>query len=304
MPRFPLGLGLVCIAAALIAGCTAKRGAPVVDRAPEAKPAATARPAPRAPEVRPELYIVRKGDTIYGIALDHGLDFRELAQWNGISDPGVIRIGQQLRLTPPGGAVVTAPLKPAPGVETRPLGGSPAAPATGADNVKTQPRAERVPYSDQAYAQLSKTETAPSAKPEARPEPKTDSARGAEEPDWGWPASGKIVGTFNGHTSKGIDISGKPGQPVLASAAGRVIFSGTGIRGLGKFIVIKHNDAFISVYAHNNELLVKYDQTVARGQKIAEMGSTDTDQVKLHFEIRRFGNPVDPIKLLPQDRPA
>ena len=281
---------------ALSAGCVARRGAPVVDRAPEAKPAATAEPAPRAPEARPDLYTVKKGDTLFSIALDHGLDYRELAQMNGITDPGVIRIGQQLRLTPRRSAAVTAPLKTAPGVEARPLGGPPAA---GADNVKTQPRAERVPYSDQAYALLSKAETAPSAKPEASTGPRADGARGAEEPGWGWPASGKVVGTFNGNTSKGIDISGRPGQPVFASAAGRVIFSGTGIRGLGKFIVIKHNDAFISVYAHNSELLVKYDQTVAKGQKIAEMGSTDTDQVKLHFEIRRFGNPVDPVKLLP-----
>ncbi|MBI1966006.1 MAG: peptidoglycan DD-metalloendopeptidase family protein [Betaproteobacteria bacterium] len=300
MIRPSLTTALACaLAVAIMAGCAARRGAPVVDRAPEAKSAAPTKPAPRAPEARPDLYTVRKGDTLYSIALDHGLDYRELARINGITDPGVIRIGQQLRLTPTRSAAVTAPLKTAPGVEARPLGGPPAAPAAGADTVKTQPRAERVPYSDQAYAQLSKTESAPPARLEARPEPRADGARGAEEPDWGWPASGKVVGTFNGNTSKGIDISGRPGQPVFASAAGRVIFSGTGIRGLGKFIVIKHNDAFISVYAHNSELLVKYDQSVAKGQKIAEMGSTDADQVKLHFEIRRFGNPVDPVKLLP-----
>ncbi len=117
---------------------------------------------------------------------------------------------------------------------------------------------------------------------------------------WGWPASGKVVSTFNDSANlKGIGIAGKLGQPVLASAPGRVIFSGTGIRGFGKLIVIKHNNTFLSVYAHNNELLVKEGQNVAKGQKIAEMGSTDTDQVKLHFEIRRFGKPVDPAKLLP-----
>ncbi|MGZ5169844.1 MAG: peptidoglycan DD-metalloendopeptidase family protein, partial [Burkholderiales bacterium] len=99
----------------------------------------------------------------------------------------------------------------------------------------------------------------------------------------------------------GVDIAGKRGQPVLASAAGRVIFSGTGVRGMGKFVVIKHSEAFISVYAHNDELLVKYGQTVARGQKIAEMGNSDADQVKLHFEIRRLGSPVDPLKLLPEE---
>ena len=300
--QFPLGFSLVCIAAALIAGCTAKRGAPVVERTPEPKPAATAKPAPRAPETRPEFYTVRKGDTLFSIALDQGLDYRELAQWNGITDPGVIRIGQQLRLRPPGGAVVASPLKAAPGVETRPLGGPPAGPAAGPDNIKTQPRAERVPYSDQAYAQLSgaKPEPAQVAKADPRPAP------AAEDDDiaWAWPASGKVVSVFSdGANLKGIGIAGKAGQPVLASAAGRVIFSGTGIRGFGKLIVIKHNSTFLSVYAHNNELLVKEGQNVARGQKIAEMGNTDTDQVKLHFEIRRYGKPVDPVKLLP-DRPA
>jgi lipoprotein NlpD len=106
---------------------------------------------------------------------------------------------------------------------------------------------------------------------------------------------------FNGTTSKGIDIAGKRGQAVVASAAGRIIFSGTGVRGMGKFVVIKHTETFISVYAHNDEVVVKYGQNVARGQKIAEMGSSDADQVKLHFEIRRLGNPVDPLKLLPEE---
>ena len=120
---------------------------------------------------------------------------------------------------------------------------------------------------------------------------------------WMWPASGKIISIYNGSTNKGIVIAGKLGQPVVASAAGRVIHSGTGIRGLGKFIVIKHNDAYLSVYAHNNVLLVKEGDSVIRGQKIAEMGASDADQVKLHFEIRHFGKPVDPTRLLP-DRPA
>ena len=116
-----------------------------------------------------------------------------------------------------------------------------------------------------------------------------------------WPTNGKVISTFNdGAKLKGISIAGKLGQPVTASAAGRVIFSGTGIRGFGKLIVIKHNDKFLSVYAHNSELLVKEGQTVAQGQKIAEMGKSDTDRVKLHFEIRRFGKPVDPMTLLPQ----
>ncbi|HKA38853.1 MAG TPA: peptidoglycan DD-metalloendopeptidase family protein, partial [Burkholderiales bacterium] len=226
------------------------------------------------------------------IALDNGLDYRELAQWNGISDPGVIRIGQQLRLRPPGTAAA-APLKTAPGVEGRPLGEGPA--ATGG-TVKTQPKAVRAPYSDQAYNQLA------NAKPDASGKPDPRAAASEDGIQWAWPVSGKVVNAFNGTTAKGIGIAGKLGQPVLASAPGRIIFSGTatGTLGrLGKLIVIKHNETFVSVYAYNRELLVKEGQSVTRGQRIAEMGAADADQAKLHFEIRRFGNPVDPIKLLP-----
>ncbi|MBX9811268.1 MAG: peptidoglycan DD-metalloendopeptidase family protein [Burkholderiales bacterium] len=304
-PRLGVWCGLICL---LAAGCAAKRPAPVIERAPQAKPAApapstVARPAPRQPDAHAEFYTVRQGDTLYSIALDHGLDYRELAAWNNV-DPSRIRVGQRLRLTPPAGTVVASPLRTAPGtVEARPLGS--AAPAPLADNVKTQPKGMRIPYSDKAYAQMASIspEPVPAAKTEPKTGPQQDSNKDEDDLDWAWPAAGRIIGAFNDSTSKGIAIAGKLGQPVLASAAGRVIFSGTGIRGFGKLIVIKHNKTFLSVYAHNSELLVKEGQTVAKGQKIAEMGNTDADQVKLHFEIRRFGKPVDPVKLLP-DRPT
>jgi lipoprotein NlpD len=292
------------IAAAIVAGCSVKTGAPVVDRGrdakgPLAKPVVAAKPAPPAPrptDARPQFHTVRKGDTLYSIALDNGLDYRELAQWNDVTATSVISIGQQLRLTPPAVAAPTAvPLISAPIVQERPLEGSPV--AAGDGSVKSQPLAVRAPYSDQTYAQMA------NLKPEVSPrvESQAPSGPGGEENvAWGWPASGKVVGTFSDSANqRGIRIAGKLGQPVHASAGGRVIFSGTGIRGFGKLIVIKHNNTYLSVYAHNSELLVKEGQNVAKGQKIAEMGSTDTDQVRLHFEIRRLGKPVDPMKLLP-----
>ena len=292
-----------CALIALAAGCTAQRPAPVVERGgqpragPAAKPAAPAQPAARAPDTRPEFYTVRRGDTLYSIALDHGVDYRELAQWNGIDNPAAVQAGQQLRVRPTATGVATAPLKSAPGVEARPLSGAPV-PRPATDAVKTQPQAVRVPYSDQAYAQLALV------KPEAASPAKPDPAPAAPLPDgddvqFSWPASGKVVSSFY-DGAKGIGIAGKAGQPVYASANGRVIFSGTGIRGFGKLIVIKHNNTFLSVYGHNNDLLVKEGQNVTKGQKIAEMGNTDAEQVKLHFEIRRFGKPVDPLRLLPQ----
>ena len=327
-------LALACIATVLTAGCIAERGAPVLDRTVQARPAPAkpatiivTAPVPKPGEARPEFYTVRKSDTLYSIALDQGLDYRDLAQWNGITDPAVISVGQSLRLTAPAATATTAPLQAAPGVQARPLGETPIASGTATavalppaatvtppaaavappaatvapsvvagGTVVSQPRAVRAPYSDQTYAQLSGANSDPAPKPVPRP----TTGDGDETVNWGWPSSGKIINSFNDTaTLKGIAIAGKLGQPVVASAAGRVIFSGMGIRGFGKLIVIKHNNTFLSVYGHNSQLLVKEGQNVAKGQKIAEMGSTDTDQVKLHFEIRRLGKPVDPIKLLP-----
>jgi lipoprotein NlpD len=291
---------LVVTCAAVVAGCAATRPAPVSERAPAPKtaPPPVAQPVPPAvaPAARAQLYTVRQGDTVFSIAKAHNVDPRDLAAWNNL-EGNRIQIGQQLRVNPPDG-VVTAPVKPPPGaVETRPIDGAP--PVVSADsNMKTQPQGVRVPYSDQAYAQLSKQPVPPVAKPDAVAPP-TETAKPADS-EWLWPASGKIVGNFGDGAHKGISIAGKMGQPVLASAAGRVIFSGTGIRGLGRLVVIKHNNDYLSVYAHNSNLLVKEGQNVNRGQKIAEMGNSDADQVKLHFEIRRQGKPVDPTKLLPQ----
>jgi lipoprotein NlpD len=301
-----IGKTALALCGLLMAGCAVISPAPVSERTPPSKPAAkppvaakpdsgvVATPLPPSTPAGPT-YTVRQGDTLFSIAKVHGLDYRELAAWNNI-DPASIKTGQQLRLTPPDG-VATAPMRPVPsGVETRPLdGGAPSADP----NMKTQPLAQRVPYSDEAYARMAKVQPKPEVKAETKPEIKPDTPRGDGEVDWGWPTTGKVIANFNDGTNKGVVIAGKMGQPVQASAAGRVIFSGTGIRGLGKLVVIRHNSNYLSVYAHNNALLVKEGQNVGKGQKIAEMGNSDADQVKLHFEIRRQGKPVDPLKLLP-----
>jgi lipoprotein NlpD len=301
-----IGSGVLALAAAcalLFAGCAAIAPAPVSERTPPPKPAppvtaakpdarVVARPLPPAGAT----YTVRQGDTLFSIARAHGVDFRELAGWNNI-DPASIKVGQQLRLTPPDGVAAT-PMKPPPGgVETRPLdsGVVSADPA-----MKTQPLGQRVPYSDEAYARMAKVQPAatPEVKLEVKPAAKPDTPRGDGEVDWAWPTAGKVVASFDGTSSKGISVSGKMGQPVYASAAGKVTYTGI-FRGLGRIVVVQHNKNYLSVYAHNSNVVVKQDQLVSKGQKISEMGNSDADQVKLHFEIRRQGKPVDPITLLP-----
>jgi lipoprotein NlpD len=303
---------LAALVAATGAGCASHAPAPVTDRRPA--PAAQARPpaAPVAPAAaaRPGTYVVKRGDTLYSIALEHGADYRELAQWNKLDDASRIRIGQELRMTPPAersGALVGA-ARGTGEIEARPLGTvapSATAPAGAEAGMKTSPKALRLPYSEQNLAALQRGEAAPEAKPEARAEAKAEPAkpapfeRPADSLDFIWPAKGKVIAGFSEPRSKGVDIEAKAGDPVVAAAAGRVIYVGSGIPGLGKFIVVRHDNGFNTVYAHNRENLVKMDQTLARGQKIAEVGSTDADTPRLHFQIRKFGTPLDPLKYLP-----
>lgn len=283
-----------------IAGCASTpRPAPVIDRAAVEPKKAVSKPATSAREKdwRPRLYTVQKGDTLYTIALDHGLDYKDLAEWNNIDNPNVIKIGQQLRLTS-----LSQPAQPVVAV---------AKPAVNTDTLKTEPKALKLPYSEQAVAQLRGADTPAKLDParekaagtETRPLPQAAPATVAEHDDderieWIWPAAGKVLNGFS-ESAKGVNISGITGQPVLASAAGKVVYSGSGLRGYGKLIIIKHNNTYLSAYAHNSQILVKEGQTVTKGQKIAEMGNTDTDLVKLHFEIRKLGKPVDPLKYLP-----
>jgi lipoprotein NlpD len=267
----------------LVAACAAPGRAPVVERTaksraaaraaakpPPARPAPAAVPAPAPQRAAEGYYIVRKGDTLYSIALENGADYRELAQWNGLDDPARIQVGQALRVVPPENRSVQIgrPTLAGP-IESRPLGAGPVAPAP--EPVRT-------------------TQT---AKPQAKP------ASAAAASDFIWPVKGKVIAGFAEPRSKGIDIDGKVGDPVVASAAGRVTYVGNGIPGLGKLVVIKHDNGFLTVYAHNRDILVKEQQRVAQGQKIAVLGATDADRPKLHFQIRKGAAAVDPMRYLP-----
>ena len=312
----------------LLAGCATSQQAPVVERAPQSKKTApTAKQAPvkkalpTEKDWRPDGYIVKKGDTLHSIGLEFGYDYKEIAQWNNINPPYVIHVGQSLRLKDPKaaestpaeaaqtGVAITTPIKAEPPALSKPIGEIP---------LKTEPKAIKEPYSEQAMAaptpkqaetavkaetpkpaEAGKTE-APTEKP--APTPSSPAASSDDETlDWAWPVQGKVLSGFNESAgSKGVDIAGTQGQPVLAAAAGKVVYSGNGLRGYGKLVIVKHNKTYLSAYAHNSQILVKEGQEVTKGQKIAEMGSTDTDQVKLHFEIRKLGKPIDPAKYLPE----
>jgi lipoprotein NlpD len=334
-PRVALPLA-VAATAILLSACTARSPAPVDDRRapPAAKPAAPAAPTPgAAAPLQPDTYIVRRGDTLYSIALDNGVDWRELAAWNQITDPSKMRVGQVLRVRPPPGpdGVVVSPVEQAPPIAARPLGPEAttppaAAPAAAAPTggLKTEPKGVRLPYSDENLAAVQRADVArpavapkpevppvAAAKPEApppvvaaKPEAPPAAAKpapddGGDSVDWAWPATGKVVANFNGASNKGLDIGGRVGDPVYASAPGKVVYSGEGIPAYGKLVIIRHNGTYLSAYAHNSQILVKEGQTVAKGQKIAEVGSSGSESPRLHFEIRRLGKPVDPLQYLP-----
>lgn len=302
----------------LLAGCFSQPPAPAVDRGATAQ----ARPAAAQPS-GPGWYTVKRGDSLYRIALEHGQDYKDVAAWNNLTNPSVIKEGQVLRVAPPGavengGAVVAKPIASGPLVESRPLDQVPAPQPQAlppSDGVKREPRVGKEPYSDEAYARLNrlsetprsadaKVETKPEVKPEAKPEaavPAVPAApAGPDDINWLWPSSAKVAAGYSEASNKGLDFAGKAGDPVLAAGEGKVVYAGAGLRGYGELVIVKHNATFLSAYAHNRKILVKEGQQVARGQKIAEMGNTDADSVKLHFEIRKQGKPVDPAQYLPK----
>lgn len=316
-----------------LAGCASNQSAPVIDRAPAAKPAPAAGKAASDKDWRPASHTVKKGDTLFSIGLQYGYDYKEIAQLNNISPPYIIHVGQALKLpadrsaavaavTPPAAAatdlgtdngesdVVITPLKMdgvAP-VQSEPAQAAGAMATAGTIPLLSGPKALREPYSEAALnapppqetpaaAPTAKTETAPAA---AAPDAAALASNTVNGIDWSWPAAGKVIAGFSdSNNNKGMDIAGEKGQSVLAAAAGKVIYSGSDLRGYGKLVIIKHDNTYLSVYAHNSQIVVKEGQQVKKGQKIAEMGSTDTDKVKLHFEIRQQGKSVDPAKFLP-----
>lgn len=250
----------------------------------EASKNATLAPA-AAPDARQSTYTVQPGDILTKIGLDTGQSWHDLARWNNLADPNHLEVGQVLRVVPPVGesssvttttttttiAVVPTAAKPLPPIANKASGV--AAPAVAV--------ASAVPL------------TGAAAPPAAVPHESDDDLT------WAWPAAGPVVAPFDDAKTKGLAIGGKAGDPVFAAADGRVVYAGSGLRGYGNLVIVKHNANYLTAYAHNQTLLVKEDQIVKRGQKIAEMGSTDADRVQLHFEIRKQGKPIDPSRLLP-----
>lgn len=294
---------------ALTAACaTRKTPAPVVDARSTHRPfvtkaySATAAPAP-APKLAADTHTVKRGETLYSIALDHGLDHRELAQWNELDDPGRLRVGQQLRVKPSTPAALTTEAeRPALApvqvgsigimgrVESRPLESLPPLPT------------RQAPKSEIARMEIPKPGVPAKAVAVAKSDAiaKSDAPTPAASSQFMWPVKGKVLAEFAEPRRKGIDIDGRPGEPIVAAAPGRITYIGSGIPGMGKLVVIKHDNGFITVYGHNRNILVKEQQAVMQGQRIAELGSTEAERPKLHFQIRKGAAAVDPLLYLPK----
>ena len=265
----------------------------------------------RTPE-RASEHVVVKGDTLYSIAWRHGLDYRALAQANAIREPFTILPGQRIRIPEPGS--VAAPKEPAPSSD---------APARTA-GAAPEPEAKPLPSPEPVVRPLAKESSreaaeaaretppkAPAQQPRTEPE-QPASRRPAKQADakralrkaaglrWMWPTEGKTVGRFAKSGGKGIDISGAFEQPIHAAAGGQIVYAGSGLIGYGKLVIVKHGDRLLSAYAHNARLHVKEGEPVRGGEHIADMGRSGKGRVMLHFEIRRDGKPVDPLRFLPR----
>lgn len=329
----------------LLAACESNPPAPVIERTPQTsnpKSPPETKLVAGAKDWRPDSHIVKKGDTLFGIGLDYGLDYKEIATTNNIAAPYPIKIGQKIDLssfkTKPATAtevnksgasknedgknedsVVITPMKTEPTIIGDKVGDKPVTDAKpivlAVTQVLSEPKSLREPYSLEALnratpkpisakpAEAKPTETKSAATKPADTKP-TDTkpvdtnATDDESIAWAWPTQGKVLASFNEASNKGLDIAGKTGQAINAASSGKVIYSGSDLRGYGKLVIVKHNKTYLSVYAHNSKIVVKEGQLVSAGQKIAEMGNTDANAVKLHFEIRRLGKSVDPARYL------
>lgn len=257
---------------AVLAGCSAGWQAPVESRGG----------GPHAVRPDAKTYRVRAGDTLYGIAWNAGTDWPTLAAWNNIGAPYLIVPGQVLRLAPPSGSGTPSPTRG----------------ASVASQTKTVPQAKAAP------PPLTTTRTQVPAAPAPQNATANDSPPAQGALDWTWPTSGDLLATFsaNDPARKGIKVGGRAGQVIRAAESGRIVYSGSGLIGYGRLIIVKHNDKYLSAYGHNRKLLVKEGDQVAKGERIAEMGESDSGHAMLHFEIRREGQPVDPMGLLPRRR--
>ena len=263
---FLIRYGLAAVGLSLVVACSGNKAAPVADRT-------------LAAHAQRDRRIVVAGDTLYSIAWEAGRDYQEIARWNRIAPPYRLQPGQVIKLTapragekidPPGNA--QAPRSP----RDKPLTAAP------------KPSAKPLPRS------ISGKPPSTPAKPHTQPPV-------APFGLWAWPTAGKVIGTYSANTAnKGIDIAGTRAQAIRAAASGKVVYAGSGLRGYGQLIILKHSEDFLSAYAHNDKIYVKEGDVIKQGQQIAEMGSSGADRVKLHFEIRQGGVPVDPLQFLPK----
>ena len=253
---------------------------------------AAMKPLPGAENAgKPGYYTVKPGDTLIRIGLDNGHNWRDIARWNALENPNTIEVGQVLRVMPPGTVVGEN------GVITRPVG------STSVETVPASPNATAPAKTATTKPTTASTSSSTSsATPPASSSTTLSPAAEADEAGFSWPlasgSSAPVLATFQEGKNKGIDWGGQAGDAVMAVADGRVVYAGAGLRGYGNLIILKHNETYLTAYAHNQKLLVKEEQTVRKGQKIAEMGNTDADRVMLHFEVRKLGKPVDPSRYL------
>jgi lipoprotein NlpD len=287
-------VAMACAAVLVLSACGSKpiSHAPVEDRTMAgAKPAVVMDARTQAVKQPPGFenagkagyYTVKPGDTLIRIGLETGQSHKDIARWNALDNPNKIEVGQVIRVVPPiAGTETVAVAKPvaSSAATTTPI---PAASAA------------QTPASGATAPAPAKAASAPATPAVVTPA----TSGGDDDVAWIWPSNGTVVGGFDEVKNKGLDIGGAAGDPVLAAGDGKVVYAGSSLRGYGNLIILKHNNTFLTAYAHNQTLLVKEDQTVKRGQKIAEMGNSDADRVKLHFEVRKQGKPVDPAKYLP-----